>query len=218
MGNRKSTGILWLHGPSPALNSSIAQYVAQKRAQRSKLAASFFFDSLALSPLRGFRAHLTKALHEDPFINCRSFPTQVERLLLEPLRGVSATPPFLVIIDALDQCEGEENQREVLAQLARIVRAPRSPLRFIVTSTNAPHLRRAFGQPELKAVSSIAAVATNPTTLADALSSYTRVYLVQGKVLAEGKDSQASSASNSYFRAGTAVNTIWPFFFHHQRA
>ncbi|KAG6914142.1 hypothetical protein DXG01_002230, partial [Tephrocybe rancida] len=177
------------------LNSSIAQYVAQRRAQRGKLAASFFFNSarpkyasityvvptlalqLALSPLRGFRPHLAKALHEDPFINCRSFPTQVERLLLEPLRSVSATPPFLVVIDALDQCEGEENQREVLAQLARIVRAPRSPLRFIVTSTNAPHLHRAFDQPELKAVSSSAGVAANPTTVAEALSSYIRVYL-----------------------------------------
>ncbi|KAG6914141.1 hypothetical protein DXG01_002229 [Tephrocybe rancida] len=180
--------VLWLHGPSQALNSSIAQHIADKCTQRGELAGSFFFDStrpkrsnithfaptlalqLALSPLHGFQPGLVKALQETPFVAHGAIPTQVEQLLLQPLRGASVPGPFLVIIDALDQCEGEENQREVLAQLARIVRAPRNPLRFIVTSADAPHLRRAFDEPELRAVSSSAGVATNPTIFAEALS------------------------------------------------
>ncbi|KAG6913071.1 hypothetical protein DXG01_009866, partial [Tephrocybe rancida] len=179
--------VLWLHGPSKALNSSIAQHIADKCAQHGELTGSFFFDSkcpkhnnithfaptlalqLALSPLHGFQPGLLKALQETLFIAHGAIPTQVEQLLLQPLRGASIPGPFLVIVDVLDQCEGEENQCKVLAQLACIVQTPRSPLCFIVTSANAPHLRCAFGEPELRAVSSSAGVATNPTTIAEAL-------------------------------------------------
>ncbi|KAG6905243.1 hypothetical protein DXG01_004019 [Tephrocybe rancida] len=156
--------VLWLHGSAQALNSSIAKRVANKCAQQGELAASFFFSSesahpkqnsithlvptlalqLACSPLRGFRPALLKALHEDPSPINQPIPTQVERMILEPLQGVTSPGPFLIVIDALDQCEGEENQLEVLIQLARIVQEPHNPLRFIITSTNAPHLRRAI--------------------------------------------------------------------------
>ncbi|KAG6906206.1 hypothetical protein DXG01_015226 [Tephrocybe rancida] len=164
--------VLWLHGPSQALNSSIAKHIADKCAQRGELAASFFFSSesarpkqndithlvptltlqLARSPLRGFQPGLLKALHEDPSPIHQPIPTQVERLIMEPLQGVTFPGPLLVIINGLDQCKGEENQREVLTQLARIVQEPHNPLHFIITSTNAPHLRRAFDAPVLKAV------------------------------------------------------------------
>ncbi|KAG6915843.1 hypothetical protein DXG01_009629 [Tephrocybe rancida] len=173
--------VLWLHGPSQALNSSVAKHIADKCAQRGELAGSFFFSSesahpkqnsimhlvptlalqLAHSPVRGFQPGLLKALHEDPFVTCQPIPTQVERLLLEPLQGVNAPGPFLVVIDALDQCQGEENQREVLTQLARMVQEQQNPLRFIVTSTKAAHLHRAFHSPAFHAISGSAAIA-NP--------------------------------------------------------
>ncbi|KAG6914140.1 hypothetical protein DXG01_002228 [Tephrocybe rancida] len=132
---------------------------------------------IKLDVLHGFQPGLVKALQETPFVAHGAIPTQVEQLLLRPLRCASFPGPFLVVIDALDQCEGEENQCEVLAQLVRIVRTPRSPLRFIVTSANVPHLRRAFDEPELKAVSSSTGVITNSTTLAEALSSCFEILL-----------------------------------------
>ncbi|KAG6915838.1 hypothetical protein DXG01_009624 [Tephrocybe rancida] len=152
--------------------SAIAKHVATKCAQRGELAGSFFFSSefarpkqnsiihfvptlalqLMLSPLRGFQPGLLKALLEDPFVIRRAIPTQVERLLLEPLQGVTSGP-FLVVIDALDQCEAEENQYEVLTQLARIAQGLQNPLRFIVTSSSAPHFRHYFKSNKL-AVSS----------------------------------------------------------------
>ncbi|KAG6916043.1 hypothetical protein DXG01_008667 [Tephrocybe rancida] len=175
--------VLWIHGASQALNSSIAQHIADRSTRRGELVGSFFFDSarpqrnsitrliptlalqLASSPLRGFQPGLARALHEDPFITHRPIPTQLERLVLEPLRGATATGPFLVIIDALDACRAKEDQLEVLAQLTRIVRVPQSPLRFIVTSANTPHLHCAFDQPGLKAISSSCAVVVAQTTL-----------------------------------------------------
>ncbi|KAG6915842.1 hypothetical protein DXG01_009628 [Tephrocybe rancida] len=161
--------VLWLHGPSQTLNSSIAKHVATKCAQRGELAGSFFFSSesarpkqnsiahfvptlalqLALSPLCGFRPGLLKAMHKDPSITRQPIPTQVERLLLEPLQGKTAPGPFFIVIDALDQCEDEKDQHEVLAQLARIVQGPQNPLRFIVTSTSIPHLQHYFKPNEL---------------------------------------------------------------------
>ncbi|KAG6905519.1 hypothetical protein DXG01_002247 [Tephrocybe rancida] len=174
--------VLWLHGPSQALNSSIVKYVADKCAQRGELAASFFFSSesthpkqngithlvptldlqLARSPLRGFQRALLKVLYEDSSPLRQPIPMQVERLILEPLQGVTSPGPFLMIINGLDQCEGEENQHEVLAQLARIIQEPHNPLRFIITSMNAPHLRHAFDAPDLKAVSASSSIMVPP--------------------------------------------------------
>ncbi|KAG6910931.1 hypothetical protein DXG01_005985 [Tephrocybe rancida] len=167
--------LLWLHGPSQALNSAIAKHVATKCALRGELTGNFFFSSqsarpkqnsiahfvptlalqLALSPLRGFQPGLLRAMHEGPPppLIRQPIPTQVERLLLEPLQGGTAPGPFLIVIDALDQCDGKEDQHEILAQLARIVQGPQNPLRIIVTSASAPHLRCYFKSNKL-AVSS----------------------------------------------------------------
>ncbi|KAG6863102.1 hypothetical protein C0991_008168 [Blastosporella zonata] len=135
--------VLFLQGPltTPDFTSSIAQHLARKCEKRGELAGSFFFSStrpkchsvdrfvvtlaLQLSQnIPGFHNGLVKSLNEDPFITQRPIPTQVERLVLEPLRNVTETShgPYLVVVDALDKCEGKEQQSEVLAQIARIVR------------------------------------------------------------------------------------------------
>ncbi|KAG6905089.1 hypothetical protein DXG01_005163 [Tephrocybe rancida] len=160
-----------MHFPASESSSEPAQF---QLLQHSAPATSHFTPILALllalSPLHESQPGLVKALQETPSVAHGALPTQVEQLLLQPLRGASVPGLFLVIVDALDQCEGEENQREVLAQLVRIVRAPRNPLRFIVTSANAPHLHHAFNEPEWKAVSSSTGV-TNLMTPGEALGS-----------------------------------------------
>ncbi|KAG6810770.1 hypothetical protein H0H92_010398 [Tricholoma furcatifolium] len=146
--------ILWLECPSPAFTSSIAHHLSKQCAKRGELAASFFFNpgrqkcgsadhlipTIALQLARAlprFDDGLAKTMKEDPFIAHRSLPTQVESLILGPLREISEKGPFLVVIDALGKCEGAENQRDVLAQVLRITSIPRNPLRFVITSSSA---------------------------------------------------------------------------------
>ncbi|KAG6823984.1 hypothetical protein H0H92_008394 [Tricholoma furcatifolium] len=153
---RKS--ILWLECTSPTFTSSIAQHVSRQCTKRGELAASFFFNperpkcgsfdhlipTIALQLARSiprFQYSLSEAMEDDPFIVYRSLPTQVERLILRPLRKISEKGPFLVAIDALGKCEGEENQREVLVQVLRITRIPRNPLRLVITSSSAHQLQ-----------------------------------------------------------------------------
>ncbi|KAG6808756.1 hypothetical protein H0H92_003002 [Tricholoma furcatifolium] len=147
--------ILWLHGQSRTFTSSIAQHLSKQCAKRGELAASFFFSSeqpkcssvnhlittialqLSLS-IPNFYSGIVEVMEDDPFIMNRPLPIQVERLILRPLKGITAKGPFLVVIDALGRCKGEENQREFLTQVLRIVNLLRNPLRFVITSSFAP--------------------------------------------------------------------------------
>ncbi|KAG6826118.1 hypothetical protein H0H92_001065 [Tricholoma furcatifolium] len=152
-GGRKP--VLWLHGQSPAFTSSITQHLSRQCAKHGELGASFFFNparprcgsinhliptiafQLSLS-IPCFYSGLIEAMEEDPYVMNRPLALQVERLILRPLKGVTAKGPFLIVIDALDECEDEEDQREVLTEVLRIANTPRNPLRFVITSSSAP--------------------------------------------------------------------------------
>ncbi|KAG6909559.1 hypothetical protein DXG01_016807 [Tephrocybe rancida] len=164
--------ILWLHGPSKDLNHAIAYIIARESAQRRELAASFFFSTgrtrcssidhfaptialqLALS-LPRFHSVLARSLAEDPWVTNRAVPVQFETLVLKPLCTITdswAHEPLLVLIDALDDCEGEENQDAIIMQVARLAHAHRDRLRFIIVSSSAPALRILHKKPQLRAV------------------------------------------------------------------
>ncbi|KAH0591439.1 hypothetical protein J132_07326 [Termitomyces sp. J132] len=161
MSNEGSRPILCINGHSRTLNSTIARIIAEEWAKRQELGASFFFDSnrpkcdsiryfattiafqLAQS-LPDFHSRLVKSMHDDPFILDRPISVQVEKLISEPLRSFTTRGPFLIIIDALDDCAGKEDQRKVLAHISGLVRAHPGLLRFIVVGLPASHSRCLF--------------------------------------------------------------------------
>jgi Mrp family chromosome partitioning ATPase len=131
--------IFWLSGMAGTGKSTIARTIAQLFASRGQLGASFFFkkgegergnasrffttiatDLVAHEP--GMLPGIKKALNKDSAISQKALKDQFEKLILQPLLGMKqAGSPVLtrvVIIDALDECEREQDIRTILQLLA----------------------------------------------------------------------------------------------------
>jgi hypothetical protein len=93
-------------------------------------------------------AGIKKALDEDLAISQRALKDQFEKLVLQPLLGMqqnrSQAPVRIVVIDALDECEQEQDIRAILQLLARTKDIRPMPLRIVVTSRPELHIRLGF--------------------------------------------------------------------------
>jgi hypothetical protein len=135
--------------------STIAGTVAQPFEDQDQLGASFFFkkgkgergnatrffttiaaDLMARVP--GLIAGIRKALDADPAIPDRALKDQFEKLILQPLSKIQQAPSqalaSIVLIDALDECEREEDIQTILQLLARTKDMKLVSLRILVTS------------------------------------------------------------------------------------
>jgi hypothetical protein len=152
-GNSKP--IFWLKGMAGTGKSTIARSAAQSFADQHQLAASFFFkkgEGERGNATRFFTTIATdlvdhvpelipgiwKALSADPRISERVLKDQFEKLILYPLseiqQALSQDLARIVVIDALDECEQEEDIRVILQLLARAKDIKPVSLRILVTS------------------------------------------------------------------------------------
>ena len=156
-----ATRVCWLHGPAGSGKSAIAQTVCEKYAEKGFLAASFFFTRSCatrnamqyLFPtilaqivvlLPGMLGGLQKTIKKDPFIANRD--GGAIRLLVEMFSS-SESPsfhPHLVVIDGLDECSGNDDQRLILNYIHELIHIHRLPLRFLIASRPEPQIRQAF--------------------------------------------------------------------------
>jgi hypothetical protein len=157
--------IFWLNGMAGTGKSTIARTIAQLFASRGHLGASFFFkkgegergnasrffttiatDLVVHEP--GMLAGIKKALDEDSAISQRALKDQFEKLVLQPLLGIqqarSQGSARVIVIDALDECEREEDIRAILQLLAQTKDLQPVPLRVLVTSRPELHIRLGF--------------------------------------------------------------------------
>ncbi|KAF8951001.1 hypothetical protein BDZ97DRAFT_1082696 [Flammula alnicola] len=161
--------IMWLHGAAGAGKSAIAQSIAEL-CEKSKVAiASFFFfrtdpsrnsaqalvATLAYQLIRtdpAARDIISLAIERDPLLFRQSFKSQLETLIIEPLRQLtrpsvdssSELSPFLVIIDGLDECDGRDVQTNIIYTISDALRDAGLPLLFLITSRPEQHLAMAF--------------------------------------------------------------------------
>jgi hypothetical protein len=163
--NKDGKSIFWLSGMAGTGKSTIARTVAQSFASRGQLGASFFFkkgegergnasrffttiatDLVAHEP--GVVPGIRKALDEDSTISHKALKDQFEKLILQPLLDIkqarSQALARVVVIDALDECEREEDIRAILQLLARTKDIQPVPLRIVVTSRPELHIRLGF--------------------------------------------------------------------------
>jgi NACHT domain len=165
----QSKDLLWLYGPAGAGKSAIAQTIAEMCVKLNLLVASFFFFrssssrnnekrlmasiayQLALS-IPETRPFIGSAVHLDPSIFDKSLETQVETLIIGPLEKArsNTTPamtdkwPRLIIIDGLDECDGNSIQRSIIDSLSIALLRHRVPLILFFASRPEPHIRSAF--------------------------------------------------------------------------
>jgi hypothetical protein len=147
--------IFWLCGKAGTGKSTISRTVAQRLEDDRLLGASFFFKRG-----RAERSHakllfptiarqladlfppiasgITASLDQDSLLCDKYLSTQFEHLLLRPLRNAfpsgSQAASIVLVIDALDECDGSDSIQTVLRLLSQLAEQTSLRLRIFVTS------------------------------------------------------------------------------------
>jgi hypothetical protein len=156
--------IFWLSGLAGTGKSTIARTVARRYHDRQQLAASFFFSrgggdvghagkfvtSIAVQlahSVPAVRQHISDAVAERSDIVSQSLRDQWQRLVLRPLSKLHASESYVVVVDALDECDNEHDVRIIVRLLAE-VRSSLTGVRLRVFLTSRPEvpIRHGFGQ------------------------------------------------------------------------
>jgi len=157
--------IFWLNGLAGTGKTTVARTVAERCVAKGTLGASFFcsgnvaprwgydnpgivFPTLAHQLAQKYpevRSSLLGYLKSDHEIACKSLETQAEKLIIRPLQ--SANVATVIVIDAFDECKGEQSPFTILSVLESIVeQAPK--VKFFITSRPEPLIECGFGRPE----------------------------------------------------------------------
>ncbi|KAJ6622723.1 hypothetical protein B0H10DRAFT_2012543, partial [Mycena sp. CBHHK59/15] len=152
---------MWLYGPAGAGKSAIAQTMAETWHEQGKLAAAFFFArwraqggsaqrlfptiayQLALN-IPGLRVPIGLAVESDPAISERSIEDQAQALILRPIAQLRTDRRYMVVIDALDECNSKPTQCRIIQIILGQLTMNDIPLKFLICSRPEPHLREAF--------------------------------------------------------------------------
>jgi hypothetical protein len=148
--------LLWVHGPAGAGKSAIMTSLAERLENEGCLGGAFFFKRG--HPMRGnakalfvtialqlavhsqqLKPRILHVVEENPTLVDRSIATQLQELILKPCLGLKS-PPWVIIIDGLDECEGHNVQQEMLRVIGDSTQHP-TPLRFIIASRPEAHIR-----------------------------------------------------------------------------
>jgi len=150
--------IFWLNGLAGTGKSTIAQTFAERSFADGRLGASFFCsrDSEDQNNLRAifptiafqlakkeplFRRELLQVLKIDPDVERESLCSQMEKLIVGPLKAASI--PTLIIIDALDECKDEEPASAILSILSHYVHQIPN-VKFFITGRPEPRICSGF--------------------------------------------------------------------------
>ncbi|KAK7027545.1 hypothetical protein VNI00_015179 [Paramarasmius palmivorus] len=129
--------LCWLSGPAGVGKSAIAQTIAETTNEGSLIASFFFWrgDPQRNNPSKLFlviahglalrypelRHSIGQVIKEKPSILKASIDVQLQKLIIEPLfQFTTVVLDGLIIIDALDECSGEKEQRHVLCLIESI--------------------------------------------------------------------------------------------------
>jgi hypothetical protein len=163
-----SKSIFWLQGMAGTGKSTISRTVARSAKDRNLLGASFFFkrgeadrgNAKKIFPTLirqlilwkpELRAGVQKALDNDPDIASKSLREQFEKLLLQPLLSFDRRDQLpqntVIVIDALDECEHNQDVQNIIRLLPRLQKVKSLCLRIFLTSR--PELPISLGFSEI---------------------------------------------------------------------
>ena len=158
LSDKQDQRIFWLNGLAGTGKSTIAQTFAETSFADGKLGASFFcsrdfedrsniqniFPTLAFQlayRYHQFREELLPVLRANPEIGQASLCSQLEKVIIGPLRAISIST--LIIIDALDECKDEQPASAILSVLSRYIdKIPK--VKFFITGRPETQIRTGF--------------------------------------------------------------------------
>ncbi|RYP58063.1 hypothetical protein DL770_010515 [Monosporascus sp. CRB-9-2] len=163
--NPRAEAVFWLNGMAGTGKSTISRTVARSFSKTGQLGASFFFKrgegdrGGASKFFTTITAQLVKrdpalalrvktAIDEDPNIFGKAVREQFEKLMLLPLSKIPQDAlkfdTLVIVVDALDECERDEDVRLIINLLSR-TNALQSPrLRIFMTSRPELPIRLGF--------------------------------------------------------------------------
>ncbi|KAF7133693.1 hypothetical protein CNMCM5793_004991, partial [Aspergillus hiratsukae] len=147
--------IFWLNGLAGTGKSTISRTVAKSFKERGLLAASFFFKrgdgdrgkaarffttiaKQLFTKIPEIRPAILQVIRDNPEISAKPLKEQFNELIYRPLHSLNQpknqSSPLVIVIDALDECENDNDIRVILEVLPRVQESNYAPLRFFVTS------------------------------------------------------------------------------------
>ncbi|KAJ2914190.1 hypothetical protein MD484_g6239, partial [Candolleomyces efflorescens] len=149
--------LLCMTGAAGSGKSCLQQTAAENCAENGNLAASFFLSTQdptrsIVNPVIPTIAYqlgrtnatlkrlINDAIERDPLIFSQSLEAQTAALIAGPVErlrdhGVDIRRlPFVILIDGLDECNGEDRQAELLTAIRRCLLADHLPFRIFIAS------------------------------------------------------------------------------------
>jgi NACHT domain len=163
--DRGSECIFWLNGMAGTGKSTISRTVAHNLADKGDLVASFFFKrgegdrghaglfiatiaTQLVQKVPSLAPHVQNAIEADPAISRKALKQQFETLVLQPLGKIRTGPQkssrIVIVIDALDECDREEDIRIIIRLLSQVQRITSVQLKFFLTSRPELPIRLGF--------------------------------------------------------------------------
>jgi hypothetical protein len=158
--------LFWMHGPAGAGKSTIAQSCAKVAETHDVLGASFFFsrDNGVVDPQHFFTTiayqlstrigqyskMLEAKIRRDATLPTKSLETQLQELIVTPfLKLEQPSAPLqsrVIIVDGLDECNGEAAQSKIVELVIRSIETHDSkiPLLWLFFSRPERHIDDAF--------------------------------------------------------------------------
>ncbi|KAJ7022953.1 hypothetical protein C8F04DRAFT_1402064 [Mycena alexandri] len=150
-GDNTAQPICWLHGPAGAGKSAIMQTLCRQLQDTGRLGGAFVFkrdhptrgNAKVLFTTLGYqlglnsedwKALISEITELDPSIVGREMQVQLHHLIVEPCRLLTISPPAILLIDGLDECQHESVQSEILRLIGNAARQYPTTLRFLVAS------------------------------------------------------------------------------------
>ncbi|PWI65024.1 hypothetical protein PCL_07436 [Purpureocillium lilacinum] len=157
--------VFWLNGMAGTGKSTISRTIAQTFSGTGHLGASFFFkkgesdrgnmsrfvSTIAADLTRRVPAtarHIKAVLEDDPGILRRTIREQFQRLIWGPVSMLSKDSvnrgPIVIVVDALDECENEDDIRVMIRLFSRARTLLTVRLKFFLTSRPELPIRTGF--------------------------------------------------------------------------
>ena len=201
--------LLWMWGPAGVGKSAIAKSCAEKTAEKGRLGASFFFSRTQhvddpkrffitiahqlIQKVDDYRRVLGSRIQHNQDLHTKGLDVQFRELIIEPFLQLAGqnmdVQDKTVIIDDLDECNGDHAQHKIVELVAKSV---------IDHGDKIPLLWAFFSRPELH--------------INDAFSPYLDSHLFSKVELpvAGSDDSDIMSYFCDKFRPLASADTLWP--------
>lgn len=157
--------IFWLNGLAGTGKSTISRTTAKLFHETGLLGASFFFKRgegdrgsatrffptitrQLLTRIPALKPSVLEVLKDDPRISAKPLKEQFDKLFLQPLLGLEnlsfQSTTLVIVVDALDECDNDDDIKVVLQLLPRVLESKLVQLRVFVTSRPELPIRLGF--------------------------------------------------------------------------